>query len=52
VEITLGADTQYQDPTIIAALRERTVAPHVSEYTKGAKVCKNALNEAEHAGAG
>ena len=46
-EITLGADTQYQDPKFIAALREQGVAPHVSEYTKGANVCKNALNESE-----
>ena len=30
-EITLGADTQYPDPTFIAALRTRGVAPHVSE---------------------
>ncbi len=49
VEITLGADTQYQDPTFIAALRDRAVAPHVSEYTKGANVCKNALQETERA---
>ena len=48
-EITLGADTQYQDPTFIAALRTRGVAPHISEYTKGAHVCKNALQEAERA---
>ena len=48
-EITLGADTQYQDPTFIAALRTRGVAPHISEYTKGANVCKNALQEAERA---
>jgi hypothetical protein len=48
-EITLGADTQYQDPTFIAALRTRGVAPHIREYTKGAKVCKNALPEAERA---
>jgi transposase len=48
VEITLGADTQYQDPKFIAALRERGVAPHVSEYTKGgANLGKNALNEQE-----
>ena len=46
-EITLGADTQYQDPTFIAALREQGVAPHVSEYTKGANRCKNALSESE-----
>jgi len=45
--ITLGADTQYQDPTFIAALRARGIAPHVSEYTKGVNVCKNALREEE-----
>jgi hypothetical protein len=46
--ITLGADTQYQDEKFIAALRERAVAPHVSEYTKGvANLGKNALSEAE-----
>jgi transposase len=49
VEITLGADTQYQDAKFVAALRDRAVAPHVSEYTKGANGCKNALNEAERA---
>jgi len=49
VEVTLGADTQYQDPKFIAALRERAVAPHVSEYTKGVNVCKNALSESERA---
>jgi hypothetical protein len=48
-EITRGADTQYQDPTFIAALRTRGVSPHISEYTKGANVCKNALQEAERA---
>jgi transposase len=47
-EVTLGADTQYQDEKFIAALRERAVAPHVSEYAKGkASVGKNALNEQE-----
>ena len=47
-EVTLGADTQYQDEKFIAALRERAVAPHVSEYTKGkASLGKNALNEPE-----
>jgi transposase len=51
-EITLGADTQYQDEKFIVALRERGVAPHVSEYTKGkASLGKNALNEAERADA-
>jgi hypothetical protein len=49
-EITLGADTQYQDEKFIVALRERGVAPHVSEYTKGkASLGKNALNGAERA---
>jgi transposase len=47
-EVTLGADTQYQDEKFMAALRERGVAPHVSEYTKGqANLAKNALNEPE-----
>ena len=51
-EITLGADTQYQDQKFIEALRERAVAPHVSEYTKGvANLGKNALNEWERADA-
>ena len=51
-EITLGADTQYQDAKFIEALRERGVAPHVSEYSKGkASLGKNALNEAERADA-
>jgi len=49
VEITLGADTQYQDPKFIAALRDRAVAPHVSEYTQGVNVCKNTLQESERA---
>jgi transposase len=50
--ITLGADTQYQDAKFIAALRERAVAPHVSEYTQGvANLGKNALHEAERADA-
>jgi transposase len=46
--ITLGADTQYQDEKFIAGLRERDIAPHVSEYTKGvASLGKKALNEVE-----
>ena len=49
-EITLGADTPYQDAKFIAALRERGVAPHVSEYSEGrANAAKNALKEAERA---
>jgi transposase len=46
-QITLGADTQYQDPTFISSLRDRGIAPHISEYTQGANVCKNALREEE-----
>jgi hypothetical protein len=49
-EVTLGADTQYQDAKFIAVLRERGVAPHISEYSEGkANAAKNALNAAEHA---
>jgi transposase len=49
-EITLGADTQYQDAKFIADLRGRGVAPHVSEYTEGkANACKNALHDEERA---
>jgi len=32
---TLGADTQYQDGKFVQELREREVAPHIGEYTKG-----------------
>jgi len=50
--LTLGVDTQYQDRKFIEALRERAVAPHVSEYAEGkANACKNALQEAERADA-
>ena len=45
-QITLGADTQYQEEKFIEALRQRDVAPHVSEYVKG-NLEKNCLNEAE-----
>ncbi len=49
-EITLGADTQYQEAKFIAELRDRGVAPHVSEYREGtANACKNALNDEERA---
>ena len=44
--ITLGADTQYQDETFVKALREREIAPHVSEYVKG-NLGKNSLTETE-----
>lgn len=49
-EVTLGADTQYQDAKFVGALRERAVRPHLSEYTKGGKnLGKNALSESERA---
>jgi hypothetical protein len=50
-QITLGADTQYQDPSFISTLRERGVAPHISEYTQGVNVCKNALRDEERSDA-
>lgn len=50
-EITLGADTQYQQEQFIEALRRRVIAPHVSEYTVGQNVAKNSLTEAERADA-
>ena len=50
-EITLGADTQYQDSQFIEALRQRAIAPHVSEYTAGQNMAKNSLTEAERADA-
>jgi len=49
-EITLGADTLYQEEKFVAALREREIAPHVSEYTKGEQnMAKNSLTEEERA---
>ncbi len=45
-EITLGADTQYQDAQFVQDLRDRGVAPHVSEYVKG-NLGKNSLTEEE-----
>ncbi|MHB8391653.1 MAG: hypothetical protein ACYDBH_19070, partial [Acidobacteriaceae bacterium] len=48
LEITLGADTQYQEAKFIEGLREREVAPRVSEYVKG-NLDKNSLTEAEKA---
>src|ERR1039458_666952 len=43
---TLGADTQYQAAEFIQALRERAVAPHVSEYVHG-NLGKNHLTAVE-----
>ena len=45
----MGADTQYQDGKFIEALRQRQIAPHVSEYEKGNNRGKNRLHEAERA---
>ena len=48
LDLTLGADTLYQEEKFIEALRERAVAPHVSEYTQeSSNLGKNSLNEAE-----
>ena len=52
LEITLGADTLYQEEKFIEALRDREVAPHVSEYTQGgSNMGKNSLTEAERSDA-
>jgi len=49
-EVTLGADTQYQEAKFVQALRDRGVAPHLSEYAEGtANAWKNALNADEQA---
>jgi transposase len=47
-KITLGADTQYQEEDFVQGLRDREVAPHVSEYVKG-NLGKNSLSAAERA---
>jgi transposase len=44
--VTLGADTSYQEQEFIQALRERKVAPHVSQYVKG-NLDKNCLTNRE-----
>ena len=49
-KITLGADTQYQEERFIQALRDRGVAPHVSEYAPGNRG-KNALSDGERSDA-
>jgi transposase len=49
-KITLGADTLYQDSKFIQELRDREVAPHVSEYTEqSSNLGKNSLTEEERA---
>jgi transposase len=47
-KITLGADTQFQEEGFVQGLRDRQVAPHVSEYVKG-NLGKNSLSMAERA---
>lgn len=42
--ITLGADTQYQDRVFIKGLRKCAVAPHISEYVQG-NLGRNALSQ-------
>lgn len=50
LKITLGADTLYQEEKFIEDLRQRAVAPHVSEYTQeSSNLGKNSLTEAERA---
>lgn len=44
--LTLGADTQYQAAEFIEGLRQRAIAPHVSEYVQG-NLGKNHLTEKE-----
>jgi transposase len=47
-QVTLGADTLYQDEKFIQDLRDRGVAPHVSEYTQGgSNMGKNGLTAEE-----
>jgi transposase len=45
-KITLGADTQYQEKDFVQGLRDRDVAPHISEYVKG-NTGKNSLTDEE-----
>jgi transposase len=45
-KITLGADTQYQEEKFVQDLRDRAVAPHVSEYVEG-NLGKNSLTDEE-----
>jgi transposase len=47
-QVTVGADTQYQEEQFIEALRQRQVAPHIAEYEKG-NLGKNSLNAEEKA---
>jgi transposase len=49
-KITLGADTLYQDGQFVQDLRDRRVAPHVSEYREqSSNLGKNSLSAEERA---
>jgi transposase len=49
-EITVGADTLYQDSQFVQDLRHRGVAPHVSEYKQqSSNLGKNSLSAEERA---
>ena len=49
-KVTLGADTQYQEEKFVEQLRDREVAPHISEYTQeGRNLGKNSLSAEERA---
>jgi transposase len=45
-KITLGADTSYQEEQFIQGLRERKIAPHISQYVRG-NLDKNCLTKRE-----
>jgi transposase len=45
-KVTLGGDGSYQDQEFIDGLRERKVAPHIREYTKG-NLDRNCLTNRE-----
>jgi transposase len=48
LEVTLGADTLYQEEKFIEDLRQRAVAPHISEYRQeSSNLGKNSLSAEE-----
>src|SRR5580658_75584 len=47
-KVTLGADTPFQEEGFVQGLRDREIAPHVSEYVKG-NLGKNSLTAGERA---
>ena len=47
LELTLGADTQYQEKEFIEQLRLRGISPHVSQYSKGHNQHRNSLSAEE-----